>query len=306
MSLSTKPKPKPQTHHRKRTAAHHKQSKRYIKSYWPYIPMFLMIAFGLLANSFMSNHAVLGANSDFSHATLLEETNQERIGASQSKLTIDPKLTAAAQAKAEDMAARNYWAHNTPDGKAPWAFITAAGYSYEVAGENLAYGFNGAQEAIVGWMNSPTHRANILNADYQNVGFGIVSSPDYQGKGAQTIVVAEYGKPSTSVATIRFNVDNPPAVQTAESVIAVDREPASKSVSRVQLLYDGQPTWTTLAVTVLMSSAILVFITRHALYLRRLLIKGEVFVAHHPILDFGIVTVATVGFLLTRAGGVMR
>jgi uncharacterized protein YkwD len=306
MAISTKPKPKQLAHHRKRTAAHHKQSKRYVKSYWPYIPVFMMVAVGLLANGFMSTHGVLGANSDFSHTALLEETNQERIEASQSKLTIDPKLTAAAQAKADDMATRNYWAHDTPDGKAPWAFVSAAGYNYEVAGENLAYGFNGAQEAIVGWMNSPTHRANILNADYQNVGFGIVNSPDYQGKGPQTIVVAEYGKPSTSVATVRFNVDNPPAVQTPPSVLSIDREPASQSVSRVQLLYDGQPTWTTLAVTVLMTSAILVFVTRHALYLRRLFIKGEVFVAHHPVLDFGIVTVATVGFLLTRAGGVMR
>lgn len=305
MAISTKPKPKPQAHHRKRTAAHHKQSKRYVKSYWPYIPMFLMIAAGIVANSFMSTYGVLGANSDFSHSTLLQETNEERAGANQSSLTIDPKLTAAAQAKAEDMAARNYWAHDTPDGMAPWAFISAAGYSYEVAGENLAYGFNGASEAVVGWMNSPTHKANILNPDYQNVGFGIVNSPDYQGKGPQTIVVAEYGKPSASVATIRFNVDNPPASQTPV-LASNEREPASQPVARLQLISNGQPTWTTFVVTVVMSTAILVFMIRHGLYLRRLLIKGEVFVAHHPVLDFGIITIATIGFLLTRSSGFIR
>jgi len=306
MAISTKPKPKPQAHHRKRTAAHHRQSKRYVKSYWPYIPMFLMIAAGIVANSFMSTYGVLGANSDFSHSTLLDETNEERIQAKQSSLTIDPKLTAAAQAKAEDMAARNYWAHDTPDGKAPWAFISAAGYSYEVAGENLAYGFNGASEAVVGWMNSPTHRANILNADYQNVGFAVVNSPDYQGKGPQTIVVAEYGKPSTSVATIRFNVDNPETTEAPTVQTSTDREPDSRSVARLQLISNGQPTWTTFAATVIMSTAILVFMIRHGLYLRRLLIKGEVFVAHHPVLDFGIITIATVGFLLTRVSGVIR
>ena len=306
MALSTKPKPKAPAHNKKRQAGHHRQSKQYAKSYWPFLPMLLVVALGIMVNSLWSNHGVLGANSDYSPETLLTSTNQQRQAAQEPALTIDPQLTAAAQAKADDMAKRNYWAHNTPDGKAPWTFVTAAGYSYALAGENLAYGFNSAQEAVAGWMNSKGHRENILNAGYQNVGFGVAMAPTYQGKGPQTIVVAEYGRPASSVATIRFTVPSPSSVAGASEVKPVAEEPASQLVSRVQLLRGGQPTWTTLAVTIIASSAVVVFMVRHGLYLRRLLMKGELYVVHHPKLDLAIIAIATIGFLLTRTSGLIR
>lgn len=306
MALSTKPKPKITAHHKKRQAGHHRGGKAYAKSYWPYLPMLFMVALGITVNSLWSNHGVLGASSDYSPDSLLSGTNQQRQAASETDLTIDTQLTAAAQAKANDMAARNYWAHDTPDGKAPWTFITAAGYNYDLAGENLAYGFTSAQEAIVGWMHSPGHRANILNAGYQNVGFGVVTVPNYQGKSQQTIVVAEYGKPSSSVANIRFTVPSPAAVAGASDSSSNGREPATQLVSRVQLLNGGQPTWTTFAVSLIASSAIIVFLIRHGLYLRRIFMKGELYVVHHPILDFVIITIATVGFILTRTSGFLR
>ncbi len=307
MALATKPKPKPSLQHKKRQAKHHRHSKQYVKSYWPYLPMLLVVAIGIAVNSFWSSYGVLGTNTDYSHSALLENTNLQRKAANQSELTIDPLLTAAAQAKASDMAARNYWSHDTPDGKAPWAFISAAGYNYELAGENLAYGFDGAEDAVTGWMNSPGHRANILNAGYQNVGFGVITSPNYQGRGEQTIVVAEYGRPSTGVANIRFTVPTPEeAAEAAPAVVVNDREPASQLVSRLQLLGQGQPAWTSFAVTLIATSAVLVFMIRHGLYLRRLLVKGEVFIAHHPVFDFAIITLATVGFVLTRTSGIIR
>lgn len=268
--------------------------------------MLLVVAVGLVVNSLLTSHSVLGASSDYSSATLLSSTNQQRATAREADLTIDPLLAAAAQAKANDMATRNYWAHNTPDGKAPWAFITAAGYNYELAGENLAYGFNGASEAVTGWMNSKEHRDNLLNAGYQNVGFGVAHAPSYQGKGDQTIIVAEYGKPSSSVATIRFTVPSPASVAGANEVKTPSREPATQLVSRLQLLHGGQPTWTTLAVTLIASSAVIIFIVRHGLYLRRAFMRGELYVVHHPKLDFIIIVVATIGFIITRTSGLIR
>ena len=307
MALSTKPKPKAPVHTKKRQAGHHRQTKHYAKSYWPYLPMLLVVALGVTVNSLWANHGVLGASSDYSAATLLSTTNQQRQVAKESNLTIDPQLTAAAQAKANDMAQRNYWAHNTPDGKSPWTFLTGAGYSYDLAGENLAYGFNSAQEAVAGWMNSQEHRDNILNAGYQNVGFGVAMAPSYQGKGEQTIVVAEYGKPASSVATIRFTVPSPASVAGASEVKpAAAPEPASQLVSRIQLLHGGQPTWTTFAVTLIASSAVIVFMIRHGLYLRRLLMRSELYVVHHPKLDFIIIAIATIGFVLTRTSGLIR
>ena len=306
MALSTKPKPKAPTHTKKRQAGHHRQSKHYIKSYWPYLPMLLVVALGLVINNIWTSHGVLGAASDYSSLTLLSATNKAREAATETDLTIDPQLAAAAQAKANDMATRNYWAHNTPDGKAPWTFISAAGYNYELAGENLAYGFNGANEAVTGWMNSQEHRDNILNAGYQNVGFGIAHAARFQGKDDQTVIVAEYGKPSTSVATIRFTVPSPASVAGANEVRITSREPATQLVSRLQLLHGGQPTWTTFAVSLIATSAVIVLVIRHGLYLRRLFMRSELYVVHHPKLDLLIIIIATIGIVLTRTSGLIR
>ena len=72
-------------------------------------------------------------------------------------------LSQAAQAKANDMLAHDYFAHTSPSGQTPWQWITNTGYDYEYAGENLAIDFYTAQSLQEAWMNSPTHRANIMN-----------------------------------------------------------------------------------------------------------------------------------------------
>ncbi len=93
----------------------------------------------------------------------------------------------AAQTKADDMLARGYFSHNTPDGHTPWDFITTSGYNYITAGENLAVNFTQAENVEAAWMNSPGHRANILNKNYQNIGIGI-SQGTYQGHQAIFVV----------------------------------------------------------------------------------------------------------------------
>src|SRR5690606_5510957 len=128
--------------------------------------------------------------------SLLQATNNHRARHGAGLLTINPKLTHAAQEKANDMRARDYWSHNTPEGNPPWVFIEKVGYSYVKAGENLAYGFQTSQAAIRGWMNSESHRENMLDPNYTEVGFGFANSNDYQSHGEQTIVVAMYGTPS--------------------------------------------------------------------------------------------------------------
>jgi hypothetical protein len=96
------------------------------------------------------------------------------------------------------MIVRNYWSHNTPEGNSPWTFITKAGYQYLKAGENLAYGFLTSAGVVTGWMNSTAHRANVLDATFKDVGFGIASGPNYQG-GENTVVVAMYGQAAPSI-----------------------------------------------------------------------------------------------------------
>ena len=291
MALATRPKPK--IHARKRQAAHHRQNKQYLKSYWPYLPMLLIVGLGLMVNSAWSKHSVLGAKSDFSSSSLLGDTNAERAKNNEAGLVLSPQLAAAAQAKAEDMVKANYWAHNSPDGKTPWTFITASGYQYQTAGENLAYGFANAGDSVTGWMNSPEHRANILDNNYQNVGFGVASSPNYQGQGPETVVVAEYGQPVTAAGDV-------------PSTLGASTEIAAQPVSRVQVLTGGQPVWALVAVVGVTTAAMALFIVRYGYRFHRVLSNGEAFIVHHPYFDIAMVFVITAGVILTRTSGVIR
>jgi uncharacterized protein YkwD len=306
MALATRPKQP--VHTKKRRAQHHRQSKDYLKHYWPYLPMLLFVVVGLAINSLWASHSgVLGATSDFSSQTLLAGTNAQRAGSHESALALDRQLTTAAVAKATDMAAKNYWSHNAPDGKTPWTFIQASGYAYTVAGENLAYGFNDASSTITGWMNSVEHRANILNANYTQVGFGIATSPNFQGHGPTTIVVAEYGKPADAVANITFTVpDQSGTVSSQVLGSSVTAQPPSRLVGRIQLLTGGKAPWSLFALTIVSGGAVLLFLTRHGLKLRKLITEGEAYVVHHPAFDALIVVLITVGYVLTRGSGFIR
>ena len=196
----TKPVRSSSVSHRKRRGDHHKQGKHYMKVYWPYVPMLLIVMVGLFFGSpnRTINGGVLAYATEMSSSGLLSSTNTQRAANGKAALTINSKLTSAAQTKANDMAARNYWSHNTPDGKAPWYFVEQAGYSYSKAGENLAYGFSTSSQTVNGWMNSPSHRDNMLDSAFTEVGFGYVNSASYNNSGEQTIVVAMYGQPQVA------------------------------------------------------------------------------------------------------------
>lgn len=126
---------------------------------------------------------------------LLDGTNAVRITAGLPALTLNKQLTASATAKCKDMTLKDYWAHNDPQGREPWHFIDESGYIKQAAGENLAYGFSDNKGVIDGWMNSPAHKANLLDTRYQDIGFGICRSDNFVKSGKQTIVVQHFGQP---------------------------------------------------------------------------------------------------------------
>ncbi len=95
--------------------------------------------------------------------------------------------------KATDMFARNYWAHYGPDGTTPWSFITNSGYEYEYAGENLAKNFMFSDGVVQAWMESPTHRENILRNEYTEIGYAIQNGV-LNGE-ETTLVVQMFGTP---------------------------------------------------------------------------------------------------------------
>lgn len=115
------------------------------------------------------------------NSMVVDITNQERQAVGLGDLKINEALRKAAQAKAQDMAEKSYFAHNSPDGKNPWYWIDQTGYTYKSAGENLAVNFDYSKDVVDAWMNSPTHRANIVKAKYQEIGIGIAEG-FYQGR----------------------------------------------------------------------------------------------------------------------------
>lgn len=132
--------------------------------------------------------AVLGVASDISPAELLTITNEYRKENNLPPLRLDSDLSQAATFKASDMFAKNYWAHIAPDGVTPWSFILNSGYEYLYAGENLARGYSTAPDVVKAWMESPTHRANMLSKDYSDVGFAIATG---NLTGSDTVLVVE-------------------------------------------------------------------------------------------------------------------
>ncbi|MBI3384938.1 CvpA family protein [Candidatus Gottesmanbacteria bacterium] len=104
--------------------------------------------------------------------------NKERKDQGTRSLIFDEKLAVVARAHAKDMLERGYFSHNSPEGLSPFDRLKNAGISFETAGENLAFAPN-VEIAHAGLMNSPGHRANILNADFGKVGIGVINAGIY-------------------------------------------------------------------------------------------------------------------------------
>lgn len=133
------------------------------------------------------------AQAQYSAGGLVALTNESRSQNGLGTLSTNSALATAAYNKAKDMFEDNYFAHTSPDGKTPWDFIKEAGYTYSYAGENLAIGYADADELFDAWMNSPTHRENILNSNFREIGIAVLSGTF---EGSQTLIaVQEFGTP---------------------------------------------------------------------------------------------------------------
>jgi hypothetical protein len=146
---------------------------------------------------------VLGVESNITITSLFDQTNVYRQEQGVGKLNLNDKLDQAAYLKAQDMFAKQYWAHNSPDGVQPWSWFAKVGYNYDEAGENLAKNFSTTNGVMTAWIDSPTHKANIIKSSYKDVGFAVVSG--ILDKKPATLVVALYGSPASTAAASAAN-----------------------------------------------------------------------------------------------------
>lgn len=110
---------------------------------------------------------------------VVDLTNQERAKAGLKALQIDTKLTQSAQAKSQDMKDKNYFSHTSPTYGSPFDQMKSFGITYNAAAENIAMGQRSAAEVVKAWMESPGHKANIMNPSYTHIGVGLSDSGYY-------------------------------------------------------------------------------------------------------------------------------
>lgn len=192
-------------------------------------------------------------NADINDQDLLALHNDERRNAGLPPLKYNAALASSAQEKATAMLESNCWSHYCPDGKSPWDFFTNVGYDYLYAGENLGEGFYDNADVMNAWMNSPTHRENVLRAEYEEAGFGIVRG-NFQGKADNIVVAVHFGtlKPAepriagvgnnNGLATPQITSPIDGTFSNLDSIGVSGTAPEATSVS----LFNNGQTWATL------------------------------------------------------------
>lgn len=131
--------------------------------------------------------------ADVTSSALLDLVNQSRLEGNLSAVELNPQLNLAAYKKAQDMLEKQYFAHYSPEGIDPWYWFDQAGYRYQYAGENLAIHFFDSAEVHQAWMNSASHRDNILNPHYREMGIAVVQG-EFDGR-PTALVVQLFGTP---------------------------------------------------------------------------------------------------------------
>lgn len=170
-------------------------TEKVIKTKYVHRGMIPLALIGVLSSSVFVFNAIAAG---IVPAEVIMLANNARTKMGLMPLSENAKLSEAAKNKANDMIKNDYFAHTSPKGVDPWYWIKQSGYQYKAAGENLAINYTTAREEHAAWMKSETHRANILNARYQEIGVAVASGTI---DGKESIVTVEYfGTPFVAVA----------------------------------------------------------------------------------------------------------
>ncbi len=149
------------------------------------------LALSILSLIFVLSFASPVLASEINIENVVKYVNEARTKKGIKELRVSEKLNEVAQAKVNDMVAHNYFAHTSPAGLNPWHWFELVGYDYKYAGENLAINFITAEAQQSAWMKSPTHRKNLLNINYTEIGVAVAVGEVNGSMGI--IAVQEFG-----------------------------------------------------------------------------------------------------------------
>ncbi|MEI8130069.1 MAG: CAP domain-containing protein [bacterium] len=168
------------------------------------------------AHTLIPKGGVIDASA-ISASGIIDETNNQRVQQKEKALTENKNLDASAQVKADDILKRQYFEHTSPDGRTVSDLTKDQGYAYIKIGENLALGnFKDNKDVLQAWMNSPSHRANILDTTYTEIGVGVAHGT-YQGYEV-SVLVQHFGRPLTDCPMVDGTLKA--AVDTGEANLA--------------------------------------------------------------------------------------
>jgi len=170
--------------------------------------------------------------ADITKSNLISMLNQTRQSLGLGTLTENAKLDQAAELKAEDMVQNGYFNHTSPSGVTPWHWFMQSGYNYKYAGENLAIGYFESEEVYTAWLNSPSHKENIVNPHYTEVGTAVLEG--FGGNNAIVVVqlfgsqkIVKATNPTTTKPTVGTTTETTTTTPVAEATITNEKEATS-------------------------------------------------------------------------------
>ncbi len=274
---------------------------------WKYLFIYLLL-FVLLRTVIdvvnVYRPGVLGISSNISVSRIIEDTNKERQKAGLPSVSENTELDEAAMAKAKNMFAENYWAHFSPSGKDPWGFILASGYKFSYAGENLARNFYNSDDVVVAWMNSPSHRDNILNSHYQDIGVAVL---DGVLNGQQTtLVVQMFGRnydsavpaPQADAGGTKSNL-SPEVLQQPQTPLVAGSSSQAVAPTSKPLL---DPYAVTRTSGIILLSFIFILLSLDFIILKK---RGVFRLSSHHVAHLGLMTLGGASLLLSKVGEIL-
>lgn len=264
-----------------------------------YIMLFILLQVGFSIVDY-TKPGILGITSNIDQKKLIELTNKEREKAGASPVSENEALDKAAALKAQNMFSENYWAHFAPSGKTPWDFILGSGYKFTYAGENLAKNFYNSDDVVAAWMASATHKENLLNPKYQDIGIAVVDG-ELNGQ-KTTLVVQEFGttevitsKPVVNAGNKEFPVSKQEYLGKLQLVASV-----TEANPRIKPLFDPYLITKTAGFSVVFFMGTLLLADFFILYKR-----GVFRISSHHVAHMSILSIAAAGLILISPGAVL-
>lgn len=194
-----------------------------LRTPWVHTYGAILIGVKVLSVALVSLYAGVAHQTSITSSQIIALSNQARKEQGMTLVKSNGALARAAQAKAQDMIAKNYFAHISPSNVSPWYWYKQAGYKYAYAGENLAIDYVNASDVVAAWLKSPSHRRNLLNTRFQDIGVAVATG---KINGAESVIVVQmFGAPvaTKSVTKPKTVTQTPDPKKTAATIAAAPK-----------------------------------------------------------------------------------